>query len=184
MRIVLLILMLGAAPARADVFCDELWFTRNLAFDRAGYCFGSPLGTAIFDNDGCAGTDVEVEPWNADVVKEVFAQEKLQGCQVDTSRTALEIEEIEQRKQFVDIPLPVLGESGCIGWKGANQRLTIAADENSGGVGVVTTGDEILFSFAPRGAYEFVIVRRNNEFRHVGWMKIDSANMECEMYAG
>ena len=31
-----------AAPAAASS-CEEMWFVRNLVFDRAGMCFGSPL---------------------------------------------------------------------------------------------------------------------------------------------
>ena len=46
-------LLLTPVTAVADALCDELWLTRNMVFDRAGYCFGSNLGEAIFDNSDC-----------------------------------------------------------------------------------------------------------------------------------
>ena len=41
-----------AGPAAADERCHDLWFARNAIMDRAGYCFGSVLGQAVFDNEG------------------------------------------------------------------------------------------------------------------------------------
>ena len=54
MRFVLTFLLsLCVTPAFALDHCEEWWFTRNLVFDRAGYCFSSPLGQAVFDNSDC-----------------------------------------------------------------------------------------------------------------------------------
>jgi len=55
-----LLLAALAAPAAALEICDELWFTRNLIYDRAGYCFSSPLGRAVFDNSDCTGSALKI----------------------------------------------------------------------------------------------------------------------------
>ena len=52
MRWLLLVLLLIPAPVRALEICDDLWFTRNLLFSRAGYCFGSVLGQTVFGDTG------------------------------------------------------------------------------------------------------------------------------------
>ena len=46
MKRLALLCALLASPAAASDVCDDLWFTRNLIMDRAGYCFGSVLGRA------------------------------------------------------------------------------------------------------------------------------------------
>jgi len=146
--LIALICTLLAAPVQALDYCDELWFTRNLAFDRAGYCFGSPLGKA------------------------------------DSSRTSLDVESLELRKGLVEIPMPTDGESACLGYKGPNRRLTTAADLNSGGVGVLQTGDEALLLFERKGDYEFIIARQNFETTYVGWLNIKEYPLDCEGFAG
>lgn len=182
--LIALICTLLAAPVQALDYCDELWFTRNLAFDRAGYCFGSPLGKAIFDNEGCIGKDVTVEAWNKAVVDKVYAEEAGAACQVDSSRTSLDVESLELRKGLVEIPMPTDGESACLGYKGPNRRLTTAADLNSGGVGVLQTGDEALLLFERKGDYEFIIARQNFETTYVGWLNIKEYPLDCEGFAG
>ena len=37
---------LAAFPALAFDPCEDLWFSRNQLYDRAGYCFSTPLGLA------------------------------------------------------------------------------------------------------------------------------------------
>ena len=53
MRWILLLGLVWPVQAWALEICDDLWLTRNLIFDRAGYCFGSVLGKSVFDNEGC-----------------------------------------------------------------------------------------------------------------------------------
>ena len=61
MRALTLLLFLIASPAAASDVCHDLWFTRNLIMDRAGYCFGSMLGKATFDNSDCTGKNVSLD---------------------------------------------------------------------------------------------------------------------------
>lgn len=68
MKCLVAALSLFAAPVLASDTCHDLWFTRNAIIDRAGYCFGSPLGQAIFDNTGCIGKSVNLPPQDARTV--------------------------------------------------------------------------------------------------------------------
>ena len=183
-RILAISTLILASPAQADQYCDDLWFARNLAFHQAGYCFGSALGQAVFGNDGCTGKNVQVASWNKTLVDQVFAAEAREGCKTDTSRTNLDVQGIDLRKRVVEVPMPTLGESSCLGYQGPNLRLYTAADENSGGVGALVAGDEALFAYEPRGEYEFVIVRQNGAARQMGWVKTGLSQMPCKNYAG
>lgn len=51
-----------ATTAQADGRCNDLWFTRNALINQAGYCFGSNLGQALFDNSDCQGKSVTLSP--------------------------------------------------------------------------------------------------------------------------
>lgn len=68
--------VLTPLPAVADA-CDEMWFIRNLHFDRAGYCFGSTLGQNIFDNAGCTGKDVQL---SSEAQKSIAFIKEMEGC--------------------------------------------------------------------------------------------------------
>ena len=97
MRHLWVLLLLVATPGFAQEACDDVWFTRNLHFDRAGYCFGSPLGQAVFDNSNCIGKDVTLAPDAKRQIDEIRRIEALHGCNVDTNRSFLAIP---------DLPIP------------------------------------------------------------------------------
>ena len=87
-RLILALILLASPAAAADV-CDDLWFTRNLIMDRAGYCFGSALGQAVFDNGNCIGKSVSLSTQLQRQVAEIRELEKQIPCKVDTARTRL-----------------------------------------------------------------------------------------------
>ncbi len=90
-------LFLPAAPATAEVWqygepeCNELWFARNLIMDRAGYCFGSPLGQALFDNRDCRGSDVSLSPAHKSQVRKIQSLEAQIRCKVNSGRVGLDV---------------------------------------------------------------------------------------------
>lgn len=98
MRLVLVICLLIPAQGWALEICDDLWFTRNLVYDRAGQCFGSTLGKAVFDNEGCTEGGATLTPVAQKLVARVREIEATQDCDVDTSQDFLAVPVVEQRK--------------------------------------------------------------------------------------
>ena len=66
--------------AFAGETCEDLWFTRNLIMDRAGYCFGSALGQSLFDNGDCLGKSVVLDAASSRLVQELRAREAQFAC--------------------------------------------------------------------------------------------------------
>ena len=184
MRVLLFLFVLIPAPVAALDYCRDLWFTRNLAFDRAGYCFGSALGKAVFGNEDCTGTSVTLSPANAAVVDRVRELEAEAGCEVDTSATSLPIPLLPVRLRLTDLPVPTEYESACVGWRAGFLPLyrgRVAGIPNSN---TALPGDEILFEFESAGAWEFVQVVRNGQFIAAGWTDMAMDETSCDMWAG
>jgi hypothetical protein len=175
--------------AQADDWCEELWILRNMAFDRSGYCFSSPLGSAVFNNDGCAG-NVTLGPSDQDYVDEIRTMEQVAGCAVDTNASRLSAHGTDLLRAFQQIDdLPILsdGESACLGYRGG--ALTIHTGPSMAGdvIGTVTAGQNIGFAYQPVGQWEFVTVLAPNTSVVVarGW--IDSSSIRpatCTSVAG
>lgn len=184
MRVFLFMLLLLPAPARALEYCEELWFTRNLAFHQAGYCFGSTLGKSIFGNEGCRGKDVSLNAQNAALVARIKAEEAAEGCRVDTSRRSLPIPWIDMRKSFRDLPMPSMFESGCMGWQQRPANLYAARNPASAVTGTIEPGDDLLFEFEDSGPWNFVVVMQDGRRKAIGWTQMNLGRIQCENYAG
>ncbi|MBY4893745.1 YARHG domain-containing protein [Rhodobacteraceae bacterium N5(2021)] len=81
----LLALAVVASPVSAQnsAFCQELWLSRNTIMDRAGQCFGTPLGQAVFDNSDCMEGDIRLTPLDAEIVRMAREAEARARCRVD-----------------------------------------------------------------------------------------------------
>src|SRR5690606_19358983 len=99
-------LALLAQPAFAIETCDELWFTRNLIYDRAGYCFASELGRAVFDNTGCIPGEAKLSPDAVNTVAVIQQLEQDLDCKIDNTGRRLNVPNIQVRLQMIDIPVP------------------------------------------------------------------------------
>ena len=87
--IILFLLSIAPPLAAQDAApCDELWFARNLIFDRAGYCFGSRLGRAVFDNTDCSTTAPKFDARAAENVAALHAAETEYGCTIEIGRAS------------------------------------------------------------------------------------------------
>jgi len=178
------------AAAAQDHTCDELWFTRNLQFHLAGYCFGSTLGQEVFGNDACTGTDVALSSEAKALVDRIRANEAAMGCAVDTSRTMLSMDvlEMDRRMLLRHQPVAYEGESGCIGWTGAPVRIMSGHSGEGSRRGTVEPGDSLVFGHEAEGPWEFVTVYSGTEdwvFKTIGWVALgDWGNGMCDMYAG
>ncbi len=187
MRVLLLMLALLASPAHAQDACYDVWFTRNLHFDRAGYCFDSPLGQAIFDNSDCTGTSITLTPQAKQQVDEIKQLEAMHGCQVDTNRTSLEISDIATRRQLRDLPIRDEFESGCLGWQGRPVSLHAGTGPDTPEIGRIEPGDYVLFSFLPVGDWSYVTVHTHDfsALKSGGWAPSSTFQEDnCTDWAG
>ena len=177
--------VLLALPAAADQ-CDDLWFTRNQIMDRAGYCFGSTLGQAVFDNAGCLGKSVNLSPDQSALVTTIRQQEKLMECRVNTRGTYLELEDLGTRLRLWDLPVADEFESACIGFRAApiDLRAGVAADAPV--LHRVGQGSNLRYSHLPRAGWTYVVVTNAQwQFTGAGWMPIDTVKQpDCESWAG
>ncbi len=182
--LLLSVLALASGPASALEICDDLWFTRNLLFHRAGYCFGSALGRAVFGNEGCVPGPVELYPADVPLFRMVKAREAEWACKVDTSRTVLAVPDLETRKAQIDPPLATGYESGCIGWKGERLPLYTARHLDSPVVGAAHEGDTLLFQFEDVDGWTFVEVSQSGVPVGMGWARFQMTETSCDAFAG
>ncbi len=178
-------LLLTAAPAAADVICDELWFARNMVFHAAGYCFGSALGQAVFGNAGCTGTDISLDPDAAEAVARFRAREAEYNCAVDSSRSTLDIPNLPLRKALTDQPIRTEYESACIGWLRPPMDVLSGWRGDAYTMGQIAVGDTLLFSHEDWRNWTFVQVLRNDDVQVLGWVRLGphDPNM-CDGWAG
>lgn len=137
---------------------EELWFNRNLIMHNAGYCFSSPLGRAVFGNDHCYTKQPVPSKDDAFAISLIAETEALEGCAIDTTRTALTDAPVQHWFALRDVPVPYMGESGCIGWKGANLPLRAARSFDAGVLGLLHPGEMAIWAYyLPGDEWEFVI---------------------------
>lgn len=169
----LLVTLLLAAPLRAETGCEDIWFTRNLVMDRAGYCFSSPLAQALFDNSDCIGTQVALDPASQALVSRIQALEAQHGCRVDTSRRWLDMDDIHFRKALTVLPIRDEFEGGCLGWTGAVTQLYAGYYAPLQAIGQIAPGDYVSYahlSDAPGWAYVTVHAPVWGAFKSAGWL--------------
>ncbi len=185
MRYLIFLISLVATPAMAEV-CDDLWFTRNLVMDRAGYCFGSNLGKAIFDNSDCTGKSVKLDRRSQRLVNQLLEQEKIVGCKVNTKKRSLDLPDIKIRWRLEDLPVADEHESGCIGWREAPTALYAGRDSSSPVVSQIQPGDNLLFSHWAVGGWDYVIIQTEDwgRVKGSGWLNFKTNERSCRQWAG
>ena len=110
---------LAGSAAAQDPLCEQWWYARNLIFDRAGYCFASPLGQALFDNADCTTSDPQLPPEEAQLVEDIRFMEGEFDCAVDSSSTSLAFFDAALMEGWTpDVPIPAEYGSGCFGYHG------------------------------------------------------------------
>jgi hypothetical protein len=182
-------LALLPVPAFADVIhCELPWFARNLIFDRAGYCFGSTLGRATFDNADCTRTEVTLSERDRAAVDHILDLEEALSCAIDSSAPRLEhLSHIEHLRNADMVPAPVEHESGCIGYRGPVLPLRAAPGDQARVIGELRPGDTVGFIFLNEGIWDCVLVNDPDDMstlRDAGWAPFGLGHIECEMYAG
>lgn len=173
-----------AASANESIGCQDIWFTRNLVMDHAGYCFGSPLGQAIFDNSDCIGKQVRIAPRHAELVKRIQALEAEHGCKVDTRRTTLDLDDIAIRKRLDDLPLFDELPGGCLGWDAGVTPLHAGRSRTSRVIGRIEPGDFVSLTHVGVDGWVYVTVHEPPDWgplKSGGWLE---AEMHCRDFAG
>ncbi|SMY06753.1 DUF4453 domain-containing protein [Flavimaricola marinus] len=177
------LLLSAATPVWADAYCDELWLLRNQLFDRAGYCFSSPLGQAVFGNDDCTTTVPELDPSASRMVAEIRDFEAIENCRVDTTRTELDVPHLATRLALIDLPVWGLGESACLGWRGPPLILRSGRSDSAPMTGVIETGENILLMYADVDGWSFVPSPDGDA--RMGWVRLPRLDAtSCDGLAG
>jgi len=176
-----------AGPAAAFDACADLWFTRNQVFDRAGYCFGSPLGQAVFDNSDCISRDVTPDAAGMALVAATRAREADLGCAIDTSQTRLDIDNLAQRLALEEPVLLDEFASGCLGWTGAPIPLLAGPHKGATQLSSVQRGDDIVWEYytlTDHPGWQFISVYRASRQIGLGWMSGELDQSFCTNLAG
>ena len=175
-------LTLSPTIALADRTCDALWFTRNMIFDRAGYCFGSALGQAMFTAE-CSTTDPVLTPAEKAQVDQILQFEADMECAVDTSQTTLDVADTQVLTFLDDLPTPEYGEWACMGWLGPLTMLRAGRSETAETTGFIQPGDDLLFWHIDVDGWSYVSMTGIGQ--GLGWFQppvFDDA--ACRQYAG
>lgn len=181
-------LSLLASPALADdEYCNDMWFVRNQIFDRAGYCFQSPLGQAMFDNADCIGTEITVPKKNRDLLAYVKHVEADLTCKVNTSRTRPPVDRADLRLQLQDLAaLDEYGGAGCFGYQGPAFNLHAGHDAGSPVLGQVQPGDDIRYlfrSFDAPNDWIYTEAQKDGKTISLGWSQRLETQL-CDSFAG
>lgn len=168
--------------------CEDWWFARNLILDRAGQCFATPLGQALFDNSDCVAPAEALSPKAADIVAQIRALEAEHACAVDTTRRALDDPgAVAPYRQMEDIPVRDIAESGCIGYRGARLELVTGARPDAAVIGWLEPGMSVGLAHFGRDGYDYIQVFPNPDTldgAFAGWALIGPALLPCDGYAG
>ncbi|MEP4036017.1 DUF4453 domain-containing protein [Pseudophaeobacter sp.] len=187
LTVVPLLTSLAVLPSlvAADEFCEDLWFTRNAIMNRAGYCFGSNLGRAIFDNTDCLGKNVRLNRGDQETVATLQSMEHDNDCRVDTSQSQLSLKDLKHRHALWFLPIRDLSESACIGWLGDQAGLRAGPTLDAPIIGKIAPGDTIGYSYLPHANWDYVQVFDSNwNFKSAGWSDLRITPKTCHQIAG
>lgn len=176
--IVIVLFSCLSAPLTASVACDDLWLTRNQVMDRAGYCFGSVLGQAMFDNSDCTGQQVQLSSYDMETVQQVRALEAQIGCRVDTSRTWLSLMDINFRHALTSYPVLDELPGMCRGWLGPQTPLYAGHQEPFRAIGQILPGDDVGYDHLSVGDWSYVTVHVpfGDGMKSAGWLYAPQSN--------
>ncbi len=178
---------LAAAPAQAIDVCPDLWLSRNAIFNDAGYCFGSPLGKALFDNADCSTRTPALTREQERKVALIRDYEKSFDCRVDTKRTDLAVDQLAIRLRLLDHPVADGYEATCIGViTNAPVALHAGKTPASDIIGFIRNGDTIDFAHEPEGEWGFAtrISRHGQVHPILGWYRTPITPETCRDFAG
>jgi hypothetical protein len=179
-------MMISATSAFAGDMCDDLWFSRNSIMNDNGYCFGTNLGKANFDNSDCHTKKPKLSKQEQRLVKELQEFERNEECRVNTKKEDLDIDNLAQRRRLTVQPINDGLGSNCIGFLGEGPiALRAGHDEDSAVLGHIHKGDNLNFEHISMDEdWSFISsIARDGEYLDVlGW--VYKLPQECEDFAG
>ena len=174
-----------ATAPQADELCNDLWFTRNAIINQAGYCFGSNLGQALFDNSDCIGKEVQLSAQDQATIALIQENERANACRVDTSARHLDLQDLSTRQKLRDFPIWDDFESACIGWLSPPAHLRAGHSRDAAVVGRIELGDTVRYGHLPQGDWSYAMVFDGDwRFKSAGWLNFNEADEACEDFAG
>jgi hypothetical protein len=179
--------ILSAAPVVADEVCDDLWFSRNHLFDRAGYCFGSPLGQSLFDNTGCTTKNPILSELDKQAIAAIRREEDVNRCKVNTNRRTIDLDLIPNRRAMVSVAARDSLGWGCINYLGAPIPVFNGVSTEAQQLGVIPTNYDIVFFYiSPYPSWSFVrfAPTGNGPSKYIGWIKGAPTEAQCGTIAG
>lgn len=177
-----------SGPVWAASGCEDVWFTRNLIMDRAGYCFDSPLGRALFDNAGCIGKSVTLDPASQAVVTQIRGIEARFACRVDTNQQWLDLPDINFRRALTSHPIRDEFEWACLGWTGPVTPLHAGYNAPLQVIGQIAPGDYVSSSHLYVSGWSYVTTHAPSfrTLHSAGWVywPESAGRMPCADEAG
>ncbi|MEJ6392762.1 DUF4453 domain-containing protein [Gymnodinialimonas sp. 2305UL16-5] len=190
LRVCVLGLMLATpVVAQNDLWCQELWLSRNTVLERAGFCFQTPLGQAVFDDFGCIPGPPSLSTTDAEIVQILLGMEEESGCAVDTSATAIDerLHPLAERlTELSTVPIDGYTEHGCGGYLGPARDLHAGVSNEAVVIGRLEPGQNFSFAHAamPSG-WEYITVTQDGHRVAHGWVQnIEISDVTCEFIAG
>ncbi|WP_425046279.1 DUF4453 domain-containing protein [Primorskyibacter sp. S87] len=179
----LILLPFTGEPAVATDACEDLWYTRNLIMHRAGYCFGSKLGQAMFDTSDCSESSIALGRLEQLQVEEIRDTERELGCEKNTNRDWLNIQDRLTRQLLEVLPINQGYGSTCIGWAGEEVPLRSAPDNRSPKLGVIRPGDDVGYEHVSMGDWSFVSTYSEGwNLTGGGWYDTAQYEEVCQRY--
>lgn len=188
-----LVLAVLASPAAAQnsAFCQELWLSRNTVMDRAGQCFQSTLGQAVFDNFDCVEGEIRLNPLDSELVRLALEVEDWAECRVDTEADRLDVGALPFHARLMELfTVPVRGDSehGCQGYQGPPLALHAGISTNTTVLGTLEPGQAFsLVHWRLRGGWEYLEVTdgEGTPLAH-GWTQgvPETVGDICDFFAG
>lgn len=190
MRFFLAAIFLSFAPITAAAqnfnFCEELWVTRNMVFDRAGYCFGSVLGQSLFDNSNCTTSTASAPPAYSQIISWARGDEDRVGCNLNTGQPAWpSIQAVHAYyNRFWTVAVPLEGGFGCWGYSGPTVQIHAGAAANTPVLGQLTAGLSYVDLHYGVDGWGFITVLTGPDGQEVvtGWAT--GVSSDCAQVAG
>lgn len=189
----LILLLANTQTAWADIEnpCADLWFSRNAMLDRAGYCFSSTLGKALFDNSDCTTKQPQVPDRTAAQIALIRQLEQgnsdgfYDKCHIDTSLATLDLPDQGLRKQLEFQPATDGGTGICFGYQGEEQPVYAAPWETATKLGMIRQGDDVTLAHLDWNGWSFSTISNNGRARVMGWYRTPiSDGRQCRAFAG
>ena len=178
----------AGAPASAIGYCEDAWLTRNLIIDRYGYCFGSALGQALFDNSNCTTSEPALSTEDTQIVSAIREGEARVGCSVNTG--AGPSAEMRAAHAIYNALQDVPGRDelgwACWGYTGASVPVRAGASPGSPVIGTLQPGQSVVFEYWPRNGFAFatLVTGSGGSVLGQGWMEARITDADCELVAG